>query len=134
VRMADGIHWRPSPKDGCQWTRVSRGLRHRLKYGKRVIRVKNILGDDVYGLWHVKKVVVHKAGQRYAVIPKRETFSTKHDAERYAHLRTRRFIEQKLGRDNNNTGRWRTAIKYSFAAAFISVMTAVAVQWWKDQP
>jgi hypothetical protein len=98
-----------------------------------VIRVKNILGDDVYGLWHVKKVVVQKAGQRYAVIPNRETFSTKHDAERYAQLRTRRFIEQQLERDNNNIGRWRAVIKYSFAAAFISVMTALAVRWWRDQ-
>jgi len=96
------------------------------------VRVKNILGDDVYGLWHVKKILVNKQGQRYALIPRQETFSTKDDAEYYAHLRTQRFVERKLGR--NRTVRWRTAMKYLFTAAFIAVVTAVAIQWWRDQP
>jgi hypothetical protein len=98
-----------------------------------MVRVKNILGDDVYGLWHVKKIVVRKDGQRYAVIPNKETFRTKDEAEHYAHLRTRRFVERKLGRNNNNTVQWRAAVKYLFTAAFISVMTAVAVQRWREQ-
>ena len=101
--------------------------------GKPVVRVKNILGDDIYGLWHVKKIMVHKHGQRYALVPNKETFRTKHEAEHYAHLRTRRFIERELGRNNNNTVQWRAAMKYLFTAAFISVLTGVAVQWWRDQ-
>ena len=84
---------------------------------KLVVRVKNILGDDVYGLWHVKKIVVHKAGQRYALIPSKETFSTKDEAEHYAQLRTRRFVERKVGRNNGSP--WRPAMKYLFAAGFI---------------
>jgi hypothetical protein len=102
--------------------------------GKPVVRVRNILGDDVYGLWHVKKIVVHKAGQRFAVIPKKETFSTKDEAEHYAHLRTRRFVELGLAWKNNNTVQWSAAITYLCIAGFISAMTAVAVQWWRDQP
>ena len=101
---------------------------------KPVVRVKNILGDDVYGLWHVKKIVVYKEGQRYVLIPSKETFRTKDEAEYYAHLRTRRFVERKLGRNNNNTVQWRTAMKYLFTAAFVSVMTAVAAQRWREQP
>lgn len=97
-----------------------------------MVRFKHILGDDVYGLWHVKKIVVRKDGQRYAVIPDKEIFRTKDDAEHYAHLRARRFVERKLDRNNNNTVRWRTVMKYLFATAFISVMTAVAVQSFRD--
>ena len=76
-----------------------------------VIRVKNILRDDVYGLWHVNKIVLQKGRQRYTIIPKKETFGTKDDAEYYAHLRTRRFVEGKLGQAGNNAVRWRV-IKY----------------------
>jgi hypothetical protein len=97
-----------------------------------VVRVKNILGDDVYGLWHVRKIEVHKLGQRYTLIPNRETFSTKDEAEHYAHLRARRFVERKLGQKNNNTLRWRAVMKYLLTAALISAMTAVAVQWVSD--
>jgi hypothetical protein len=97
-----------------------------------VVQVKNILGDDIYGLWHVKKIVVDKEGKRYALIPRKEIFSTKDDAEYYAHLRTQHFIERKLGRNNLSTV--RTAMKYLFTAAFVSVVTGVVVQWWKDQP
>lgn len=99
-----------------------------------MVRVKNILGDDVYGLWHVKKIVVHKAGRRYAVIPNKETFSTKDDAEHYAHLRTRRFVDRKLERKKNNTVLWRAATTYLFIGGCILAMTAVAIQWWRDQP
>lgn len=96
-----------------------------------MVRVKNILGDDVYGLWHVKKIVVQKDGQRYAIIPNRETFRTKDEAEYYAHLRTRRFVERKLGLTRNHAVRWKVT-KYVFTAAFISLMTAVAVRWFRD--
>jgi hypothetical protein len=94
-----------------------------------MVRVKNILGDDVYGAWYVKKIVLQKGGQRYTIIPDRETFGTKDDAERYAYTRTRRFVERKLARTNNNLRRWRPVMKYLVAAAFLSLMTAVAVRW-----
>ena len=97
------------------------------------VRTKNILGDDVYGLWHVKNIVVHGGGQRYAVIPTKEVFSTRSDAEHYADVRVRRFIEQKLSHNHGTVG-GAAVIKYLFGAAFISVMTALAVQWLRDQP
>ena len=50
MRESIGVHHLKMDANGP----ISRGLRHRLKNGNRVIRVKNILGDDVYGLWHVK--------------------------------------------------------------------------------
>jgi hypothetical protein len=98
---------------------------------KPVVRVKNILGDDVYGLWHVKKIVLQNNGRRYIIIPNKETFSTKDDAEHYAHLNTRRFVERKLGQTNHNPVRWR-AIKYLFAATIASLMTIVAIRWFGD--
>ena len=98
---------------------------------KPVVRVKNILADDVYGLWHVKKIVVQKDGQRYALTPKKETFSTKDEAEYYAHRRTQRFVERRLGLNHHHV-QWRAAMKYVVTAAFISVMTAVAVQRFRD--
>lgn len=103
-----------------------------LSSGKSVIRVKNMLGDDVYGLWHVKKIVVQKGRRRYVIIPHRQTFSTKDEAVHYAHLRTRRFVERNLEETENRTIRWRPLIKYLFAAAFISLMTAIAVRWFRD--
>ena len=42
------------------------------KVGKKMVQVKNILGDDVYGLWHVKKFLVNKEGRRYVLIPNKE--------------------------------------------------------------
>jgi hypothetical protein len=103
-----------------------------LSSGKSVVRVKNMLGDDVYGLWHVKKIVVQKGRQRYAIIPHKETFSTKDEAVHYAHLRTRRFVEHKLRENKNDTVRWRSVITYLLTAAFMSLMTAVAVRWFRD--
>ena len=99
-----------------------------------MVRLKNILGDDVYGLWHVKRILINKEGRRYVLIPNKERFKTKEGAEYYAHLRTRRFIEGDRGRNQNNTVHWRAALKYVCTAAFVSLMTAVAVQWWRDQP
>ena len=98
---------------------------------KPVVRVKNILEDDVYGLWRVKKIVVQKGGQRYALTPKKETFSTKDEAEYDAHLRTQRFVDSRLGL-NQHHGQWRAAMKYVAMAAFISVMTVIAVQPFRD--
>ena len=96
-----------------------------------MVRVKNILEDDVYGLWRVKKIVVQKGRQRYALTPKKETFSTKDEAEYYAHLRTQRFVDHRLGVNQHN-GQWRAAVKYVAMAAFISVMTVIAVQRLRD--
>ena len=98
---------------------------------KPVVRVKNILEDDVYGLWRVKKIVVKKGRQRYAITPKKETFSSKDEAEYYAHLRTQRFVDHRLGVNQHN-GQWRAAVKYVAMAAFISVMTVIAVQRLRD--
>jgi hypothetical protein len=98
---------------------------------KPVVRVKNILEDDVYGLWRVKKIVVKKGRQRYAITPKKETFSTKDEAEYYAHLRTQRFVDHRLGVNQHN-GQWIAAMKYVAMAAFISVMTVIAVQRLRD--
>lgn len=98
---------------------------------KPVVRVKNILEDDVYGLWRVKKIVVKKGRQRYALTPKKETFSTKDEAEYYAHLRTQRFVDRRLGLNQHN-GQLRAAMKYVTIAAFISAMTIVAVQRFRD--
>src|SRR5689334_7375157 len=94
--------------------------------GKPMVRVKNILGDDIYGLWHVKKIVVDKDGHRYALIPNKETFSTKAEAVYYAHLKTRRFVERKLGRHNISAVQW---VKYFLIVAFGSLVTAEIIQW-----
>ena len=96
-----------------------------------IVRVKNILGDDVYGLWHVKKIVLEKGGQRYTIIPNKETFKTKDDAEHYADLRTRRFVERKLGQTKNNPVRWKV-MKYLIAATFVSLITTLGVRWFGD--
>lgn len=87
-----------------------------------------MLGDDVYGLWHVEKIVVQKGRRRYAIIPHRETFSTKDEAVHYAHLRTRRFVERNLEETKNRTVRWRSVIKYLLTAGLMSLMTSVAVR------
>ena len=102
--------------------------------GKKMVQVRNILRDDVYGLWHVERILIKKDGRRYVLIPNKERFRTKEGAEYYAHLRTRRFIEGYLERNQNTTVQWRAALKYLCTAAFVSSMTAVAVQWWRDQP
>jgi hypothetical protein len=99
-----------------------------------MVQVKNILQDDVYGLWHVERILINKEGRRYVLIPNMERFRTKEGAEYYAHLRTRRFIAGDCGRNQNNTVQSRAALKYLCTAAFVSLMTAVAVQWWRDQP
>ena len=94
-----------------------------------MVRVKNILGDDVYGLWHVKKIVLQNNGRRYTIIPNKETFSTRVDAEHYAHLSTRRFVERKLGQTNNNPLLWRV-MNYLVAAMLLSLMPTVVVRWF----
>jgi len=98
---------------------------------KPVVRVKNILEDDVYGLWRVKKIVVKKGRQRYAITPKKETFSTKDEAEYYAHLRTQRFVDRRLELNHHDV-QWTAAMKFVAVAAFISVMTVIAVQRFKS--
>ena len=98
---------------------------------KPVVRVKNILEDDVYGLWRVKKIVVQKGRQRFALTPKKETFSTKDEAEYYAHLRTQRFVDRRLGLNHDDV-QWTAAMKFVAVAAFISVMTVIAVQRFRS--
>jgi len=101
--------------------------------GKPRVRVKNILGDDVYGLWHVNKILLQKGRRRYTLVPRSEGFRSKQEAEYYAYLRTRRFIEHQLERAHHHTVQWRDVLKYVCVAACVSVMTGVAV-WWRDQP
>ena len=94
---------------------------------RSVVRVKNILGDDVYGRWLIEKIVVQKDGQRYAIIPDKKAFGTKAEAEYYAHTRTQRFVERKIR--NEKSARWRTVSRFLFTCTLIPVLTAVAVQW-----
>ena len=49
-----------------------------------MIKIKNILSDDVFGLWHVKKIVVKKDRQRFILTLDHERFATKDDAEHHA--------------------------------------------------
>lgn len=108
------------------------GLYNRLQKlnGKPVVRVKNILGDDVYGRWHIEKIVVQKNGQRYAIVPDKKAFSTKEEAEYYAHTRTQRLVEREL-QNEKRAARWRALLKFLCTAAFLSVMSAVAVPWFR---
>lgn len=62
-----------------------------------MIQIKNILSDDVFGLWHIKKIVVKKDGQRFILTLDYERFATKDDAERHARVRVQRFLQRKLG-------------------------------------
>jgi hypothetical protein len=61
-----------------------------------MIKVKKILGDDIFGLWHIKQIIVKKNGKRFSFAPDHETFPTKEEAERHAHHRARQFIQRKL--------------------------------------
>jgi hypothetical protein len=67
-----------------------------------MIKIKNILGDDVFGLWHVKKIVVKKDRQRFILTLDHERFATKDDAELHARVRAQRFLQRKLGLENEN--------------------------------
>jgi hypothetical protein len=67
-----------------------------------VIRVKNIPGDDIFGLWRVKEIVVTKDGHRFAFAPDPETFTSKDEAEQHARLRARRFLQSRLGLTNGD--------------------------------
>ena len=68
-----------------------------------MIRIKNILNDDIFGLWHIKETVVNKDGQRFTVTPDDERFSTKDDAEQHARVRAQHFLQRKLGLANGDT-------------------------------
>ena len=67
-----------------------------------MIKIKNILSDDVFGSWHVKKIVVKKAGRRFILRLDDERFATKDDAEHHARVRAQRFLQRKLGLANGN--------------------------------
>ena len=62
-----------------------------------MIKVTKILGDDIFGLWHIKHIIVKKDGKRFSFAPEHETFPTKEEAERHADHRARHFIQRKLG-------------------------------------
>ena len=67
-----------------------------------MIKIKNILSDDVFGWWHVKKIVVKKDSQRFILTLDDERFATKDDAEHHARVRALRFLQRKLGLMNGN--------------------------------
>ena len=67
-----------------------------------MIKIKNILSDDVFGLWHVKKIVVKKDGHRFILTLDDERFATKDVAEHHARARVQRFLQRKLGLANGN--------------------------------
>lgn len=62
-----------------------------------MISVKNILGDDIFGLWHVKRIIVNQDGKHFSFAPDNETFSSKEEAEIHAHDRARHFLQRTLG-------------------------------------
>ena len=84
-----------------------------------MIKVRKILGDDIFGLWHIKQIIVKKDGKRFSFAPDHETFSTKEEAERHADHRARHFIQRKLGflADTSTSSRiWRGETLSSVAA------------------
>ena len=67
-----------------------------------MIKITNILSDDVFGLWHVKQIVVKKDRKRFVLTLDDEKFATKDDAEHHALVRAQRFLQRKLGLANRN--------------------------------
>ena len=104
-----------------EWIAENLESRKKVLGRKSVVRVKNILNDDIYGRWHIEKIVVANNGQRYAIIPDHKAFNTKDEAERYAHMRTQQFVTRKLGRSGVQ---WITAL---ITTALISVIAIAAI-------
>jgi hypothetical protein len=67
-----------------------------------MIRVTNILGDDMFGLWHVKRIIVTKVRQHFALSAEEERFSTRDDAEQHARARAQRFLHRTPGLMNGD--------------------------------
>ena len=67
-----------------------------------MIKIKNILSDDVFGLWHVKRIVVKKDRRRFIITLDDERFATKDDAEHHARVPARRILQRKLGLASGN--------------------------------
>jgi hypothetical protein len=42
-----------------------------------MIKVRKILGDDIFGLWHIKQIIINKDGERFSFTPESESFPTK---------------------------------------------------------
>ena len=61
-----------------------------------MVKVKKILGDDIFGLWHVKQIIISNDGKRVSFAPDNERFSSKEEAELHAHHRAQHFIQRKL--------------------------------------
>ena len=62
-----------------------------------MLKVKKILGDDIFGLWHVKQIIINNEGKRFSFAPDDERFCSKEEAEIHAHHRALHFIQRKLG-------------------------------------
>ena len=61
-----------------------------------MVKVKKILGDDIFGLWYVKQIIINNEGKRFSFAPDNERFSSKEEAEIHAHDRAQHFIQRKL--------------------------------------
>jgi hypothetical protein len=46
-----------------------------------MIKVKKVLGDDIFGLWHVEQIIVKTDGKWSRFTPDKETFSSKEEAQ-----------------------------------------------------
>jgi hypothetical protein len=97
-----------------------------------MIKVKKILADDIFGLWHVKEIIVNKDGKRFSFAPDNETFPTKEEAEQHAHYRARHFIQRKLGLGlvdgmgtSNNSVTWKGETVRSLIAKAMKLLHRV---------
>ena len=61
-----------------------------------MIHIKSTLSDDIFGLWHVKKISVKKDGRWFDVAHNDESFPTKDDAEQYGRMCAQRFLQREL--------------------------------------
>ena len=69
-----------------------------------MVKVKKILGDDIFGLWHVKQIIINNDGKRFSIAPDSERFSSKEEAEIHAHDRAQHFIQRKLAFMSGDSG------------------------------
>ena len=116
----------------CKGDRTQGGpMENILLRRKPVVRVKNILEDDVYGLWRVKKIVVKKGRQRLCPHAKEKPSVPRMKLSIMLTLERNALLTVRLGLNQHN-GQRRAAMKYVAMAAFISVMTVIAVQRFRD--
>ena len=41
-------------------------LSHSERKEVTMVKVKKILGDDIFGLWHVKQIIINNGGKRFS--------------------------------------------------------------------